>query len=186
MPPYKRTNMYKAAEAMELVKEGKSTYKAAALTNLPQRTVHDIIAGKHGWKAIHNDPLFVEHRLQIKRSQQLAMNELVGKALVQVDATIDKASAYQAAGIAGLLFDKERLLAGEASHNIEVHTKGEVVASEATLAALMASMGIDASKAMGYVAQPVESGHATSNGEDATSNTSDARHATHDALTDAL
>lgn len=176
--PNKRTNIYKAAEAMELVEEGKSTYKAAVLTNLPQRTVHDIIAGKHGWKAIHNDPLFVEHRLQIKRSQQLAMNELVGKALVQVDETIGDASASQAAVIAGILFDKERLLAGEASHNIEVHTKGEVVASEATLAALMASMGIDATKAMGYVVPKVEDGHATSNTEDAESNTSDVRDAT--------
>ena len=176
--PNKRTNLYKAAEAMELVAEGKSTYKAAALTNLPQRTVYDIIAGRHGWKAIAHDPLFVEHRLQIKRSHQIAMNELIGKALVQVDEFIGDASASQAAVIAGILFDKERLLAGEASHNIEVHTKGEVVASEATLAALLASMGIDASKAMGYVAQPVESGHSVPHTEDATSNTSDVREAT--------
>ena len=163
---------------MELVAEGKSRNQAAKLTNLPQSTVSDIIHGRHNWPAIHNDPLFVEHRLQIKRSQQIAMNELIGKALVQLDATIDKASPYQAAGIAGLLFDKERLQAGEASHNIEVHTKGEVVASEATLAALMASMGIDPNKAMGYVAQPVESGHTESNNGDATSNTSDVCEAT--------
>lgn len=60
---------------------------------------------------------------------------VAGKALIQVEKNIEKASAYQAAGIYGLLRTHERLDAGEATENVAVNigAKAETIDALAAL-----------------------------------------------------
>ncbi len=51
---------------------------------------------------------------------------LSSKCLIQLEDKLEKASAYQAAGIYGLLRTHERLDAGEATQNIEIHSHNDV------------------------------------------------------------
>jgi predicted transcriptional regulator len=116
----------KAAQAMELNEVGYSSVAIGERVGINPSTVRDIVA-KHGrWGEIADRPVFMELRQQQKAILHTATLAVCAKALVRVDETIDNASAYQAAGIYGLLRTHDRLDAGESTHNIEVHTKLEV------------------------------------------------------------
>ena len=172
------TEPKRAYAVRDLAAIGMKPTDIANETSLPVSTITDIIIGRNGWAERLKDPSWGKYRSARKRQLQAASLELSSRLLDHASLNLEVTSPYQAVGMYGIIRDKERLDAGEATQNVELHTKGEVVASEATLAALMVSMGIDATKAMGYVAQPVESGLTESNIEDATSNIPDAREAT--------
>ena len=172
------TEPKRAYAVRDLAAIGMKPTDIANETSLPVSTITDIIIGRNGWAERLKDPSWGKYRSARKRQLQAASLELSTRLLDHASLNFKVTSPYQAVGMYGIIRDKERLDAGEATQNVELHTKGEVVASEATLAALMASMGIDASKAMGYVAPPVRDGHSVPHNGDATSNTSDVREAT--------
>ena len=116
----------KAAQVMELGDVGYSSPVIAERVGVNERTVRDIVARHGRWGEVAERSVFTELRLQQKAILHTATLAVCAKALVRVDETIDKASAYQAAGIYGLLRTHDRLDAGESTQNIEVHTKLEV------------------------------------------------------------
>ena len=113
MPGAPSIDPVKAAAAMEL---GESLYtptEIAKMTGINRHSVHDILARHGHWGEMAETPVFRKYRLEQKVLLQSATMLVAGKALKQVDDKIDKASAYQAAGIYGLLRTHERLDAGE-------------------------------------------------------------------------
>ena len=120
MPGAPNVPLDRAAQAMQLVDYGYSQRIAGQITGIPQPTVSDIL-NKHGkWGEIVETSVWHELRSTQKKHFQVATFAVCKKALEQVDATIEKASAYQAAGIYGLLRDHERKDAGEPTENIAV------------------------------------------------------------------
>ena len=116
----------RAAEAAALGDMGYTSPKVAAITGIPQRTAYDIIHGVGTWGKRAELPVFAKLRLEQKQVLQAASLAVSAQALCQVEATILKASAYQAAGIYGLLRTHERLDAGESTSNVSVAHHVEV------------------------------------------------------------
>jgi hypothetical protein len=66
-----------------------------------------------GEREIKETPVFNANRLKQKEALESASRIVAAKALIQVEKKIENASAYQPAGIYGLLRTHERLDAGE-------------------------------------------------------------------------
>lgn len=116
----------KAAAAEALYERlGNQTAVGRAL-GMPQQTVHDIIHGHNRWSEVRHDSSYSALRLEQKRILQVAGTKLMSKALIQIDNSIDKCSAPQAAMVYGILFDKDRLMAGESTANIGVRTTTDI------------------------------------------------------------
>ena len=153
MPRGQLTEPRKAFAVRDLAAIGTKAIDIASQTHLPLSTIEDIILGKNGWDKRLNDPSFASYRSRRKKQLQAIATEMSVKLLDHAASRLGTTSPYQAMGMYGILRTHERLDAGEATHNVELHEKREVVASEATLAALLQSMGIDATKVMGYDAE---------------------------------
>ncbi|HEY6365540.1 MAG TPA: hypothetical protein VI585_12195 [Candidatus Binatia bacterium] len=87
-------------------------------------------------------------RLKQKEALEAASRVVAAKALVQVEKKIENASAYQAAGIYGLLRTHERLDAGEptqitASTNIHAIANMDKLAAKLSQALLAKDKSID-------------------------------------------
>lgn len=126
MPPGKRTDLEKAALAMSLVDSGLNNHEVSRQTKLPRSVIVDILHGHNGWDKLTSDPSFRAHRLALKRKHQLANLDLQSQLLGQMETKLSEMSAYQAAGSYGILFDKERLMAGEATENVAIVTRQDV------------------------------------------------------------
>ena len=85
----------------------------APQVGISTRSVAEIIAGHGRWGEVAEKPVFARLRMEQKAILQSASMLVAAKALDQVEAKITQASAYQAAGIYGLLRTHERLDAGE-------------------------------------------------------------------------
>lgn len=119
-----RTPILTAAQAKALAETGYTRGQIARATRLSKSTVADIIAGRGAWgEMMQSEHRFNSHRVEVKRRLQVSSLELSKKALQQVEDKLPQASAAQAAVIYGVLFDKERLQAGESTSNFEIHTK---------------------------------------------------------------
>lgn len=112
-----------AARAAALGDLGYPSTQVATMTGLSQRCVYNIIHGIKHWGTVAAKPTFIKQRLEQKQVLQAASLAVSARALVQVEEQIHKASAYQAAGIYGLLRTHERLDAGESIANLSVHTE---------------------------------------------------------------
>ena len=137
MPRGSRTPIHAAAQAKALADTGYTSGQIARATGLPKSTVADIIAGKGAWGEItQSDQRFMSYRMEAKRQLQISGIELSKKALQQVEDKLPSASAAQAAVIYGVMRDKERLDAGEATQNISIHTREEILALDELAASL--------------------------------------------------
>jgi hypothetical protein len=94
--------------------------------NVPKSTVHDILLGHVAWDQIKTVEQFQQQRDAIKRVLQASMIELVCQGLEQIEVKLPDASAKDAAIVVGILSEKERLIAGEATQHIGVLTRHEV------------------------------------------------------------
>ena len=116
---------------------GYTNAKAARMAGLAETTAHGIIH-KHGhWGEVQNQPVFAELRRQQKAHLEAATRVVAAKALIQCDENIHKASAYQAAGIYGLLRTHERLDAGEPTEIVGMVADRRSVESIENLAAAL-------------------------------------------------
>ena len=124
MPRGRRTPLAVAATIHAMYEHGEPQAAIAETLDLPHQTVSTILHGSTPkWEEIiknQDTNSFGAHRRLAKQVMQAASIELAKKALVQVDASLDKASALQAATVYGILRDKERLDAGEATQNIAI------------------------------------------------------------------
>ena len=151
MPRGQLTEPRKAYAVRDLAALGTKPTEISTLTNIPVSTIKEIILGHNGWAERLKDSSFAKYRSVRKRQLQAASLELSSRLLDHAGLNLNTTSPYQAVGMYGILRDKERLDAGEATANVEVHAKHEIVGSEIALASLMQSMGLDAAKVMGYV-----------------------------------
>ena len=127
MPRGRQTDILTAAKVAALAELGYSAPKIEALTGVNARTAWGILNSEASWGEIKETPVFNANRLKEKEALESASRIVAAKALVQVEKKIENASAYQAAGIYGLLRTHERLNAGEpmqitASVNIQAVT----------------------------------------------------------------
>ena len=122
-----------------------STPQIEGLTGVNARTAWGILNSEASWGEIKETPVFKANRLKQKEALESASRIVAAKALIQVEKKIENASAYQAAGIYGLLRTHERLDAGEPTQitaNFNIHT---VVAMD-KLAALLSQSLIEDQK----------------------------------------
>jgi hypothetical protein len=131
------TNPQIAAQAMALNDVGYPSTQIGRMLDIAQRTAHDIINLHGNWGEVAERPVFARLRLDQKKHLEATSRMLSAKCLIQVDKTIEKASAYQAAGIYGLLRTHERLDAGEPTEIIgHIQDRRSVESLEALAAAL--------------------------------------------------
>ena len=122
------TDPIKAAAAMNFGDAGMSSNQIAPLVGIASRTVREIVSRHGRWGEIAERPVFAQLRHEQKAHLEAASRLVSAKALARVDETIENASAYQAAGIYGLLRTHERLDAGEpteitASVNVNIEQR---------------------------------------------------------------
>ena len=141
MPRGQLTEPRKAYAVRDLAALGIKPTEISATTSIPVSTIKEIILGHNGWAERLKDPSFAKYRSARKRQLQAASLELSSRLLDHAGLNLNTTSPYQAVGMYGILRDKERLDAGEATANVEVHATHEIVGSEIALASLMQSMG---------------------------------------------
>jgi hypothetical protein len=125
VPRGRQTDILTAAKVTALADLGYSSPQIEALTGVNARTVWGVLNNEASWGEIKELPVFKANRVNQKEALEAASRIVAAKALIQVEKKIDNASAYQAAGIYGLLRTHERLDAGEptqitASVNLEL------------------------------------------------------------------
>lgn len=125
----KTTDAVKAAAVLAYADAGYPGSQAAEIVGIPVRTAEQIISGHGRWGDVVEKPVFAMLRAQQKAHLEAASRLLASKCLIQVDNQLPKASAYQAAGIYGLLRTHERLDAGEPTEHVahlHVHEVAEI------------------------------------------------------------
>ena len=127
----RRTEPEKAVAATVLHDElGSSPREIGRRLDMAEATVRDILSGRNGWARIHDIPWFKEYREIQKQTIHTAIIELQKSALAQIAKGIAKSSAAQATYSFGVLYDKQRLSAGEATEIHEVITRDKVESLE--------------------------------------------------------
>ncbi len=136
-----RTNIPDAARAKAMHEAGIRIGEIVEATGVSQRVIYDIVHGVGKWgQIVHNDERFKQYRDEVKKQLQTGSLELSKKCLTQIEDKLPQASAAQAAVVYGIIFDKERLQAGESSLNVAVINKRDLEDEDALLARLAASM----------------------------------------------
>lgn len=111
-----------AAKAAALSDLGYNATQIAEITQIPANSIRNILRGRGGWQELLGDEDFAARRQEEKRRFQAASMEIAKCALEQTFIKLPEASALQAATVYGILRDKERLDAGEATQHIAVAT----------------------------------------------------------------
>jgi len=138
----RRTELEKAVAATVLHEElGCSPREIGRRLDMAEATVRDIFSGKNGWDQIHNLPWFKEYREIQKQTIHASIIELQKGALAQIAKGIAKSSAAQATYTFGVLYDKQRLSAGESTEIHEVFTKEKWNSDTTDLEMIHAELG---------------------------------------------
>lgn len=140
MPRGKRIKRELALQVKTLSDLGKTQTEIAKTVGVPQTTISDIMSGKGRWAQIQHGAWFETYRRDQKKKLQTASLELSWKALEQVEETLPNANSLQAATTYGILRDRERLDAGEATQHVAVVARVEVDALNETLGKLIKSL----------------------------------------------
>ena len=114
-----RTDPELAAQVLAMSKAGYPGSKIAAKIDIAVHTVGDILNGRNGWDIICQNAEFKSYCDAYDRSLHLSLMEITKKAVMRVDEGIANVSAGQAMWIAGVAFDKVRLLRGEPTTIVE-------------------------------------------------------------------
>ena len=109
-----------AAAAVALYEHDGNAARVAGRLGMNRRTVSDIVGGYGRWKEVATDASFSQLRLEQKRHLQAASAVIMSQALVRIEEKLPDASAPQAAMVYGILFDKDRLMAGESTQNVAI------------------------------------------------------------------
>jgi hypothetical protein len=131
-----RIDIPTAATAVELVEHGVSFRDAGRRVGIAADTVASILNGDHGWSEITDAPIFKQYRAKQNKALEQAARTLAAKAFSHAEATLDKASFYQAVVGGSILIDKARLLAGESTENVAVLVRHEAEGLDALASVL--------------------------------------------------
>lgn len=116
-----------AATAQAMYEIDGNASRVARQLGIPRTSVQDIVSGYGRWSELATDSSYVQLRREQKRILQAACAKNMSKALVRIEEKIDDCSAPQAAMVFGILFDKDRLMAGESTQNLAIRdTQGAV------------------------------------------------------------
>ena len=126
----RRTDPNLAATALAMHDMGYTYQAASQATGIPENTVWGLLHGGHKWV---DGPVLRERRRQAKEVLQARSMAISERCLNQVTKKLPKASAYQAAGIYGLLRTHERLDAGEPTEVVGVMGRLEIKAEDELL-----------------------------------------------------
>jgi len=127
-----RTSIPDAAKAAAMYEAGIPVGDISAETNLPVRTIYDILSGGHKWREIlDNDERFKEYKEETVKALQVSSWELAKKSFIHAEKKLPEASYAQGVFGGAILVDKARLLAGEATEIHEVITREKVESLEA-------------------------------------------------------
>lgn len=119
-----RTSIPDAAKAAAMYEAGIPVGDISAETNLPVRTIYDILSGDHKWREIlDNDERFKQYKEETVKALQVSSWELAKKSFIHAEKKLPEASYAQGVFGGAILVDKARLLAGEATEIHEVLTK---------------------------------------------------------------
>ena len=122
-----KTGLRTAAMVLEMKEaEGRSEREIAEATGVSASTVHRIISGAHGWGEVADREVFKRYREEQNKALEQVNRTMAAEALVKAYGKMKHASFYQLVVGASIMTDKARLLAGESTQNIEVHTKLEI------------------------------------------------------------
>jgi len=137
-----RTSIPDAAKAAAMYEAGIPVGDISAETNLPVRTIYDILSGEHKWRGIlDNDERFKQYKEETVKALQVSSWELAKKSFIHAEKKLPEASYAQGVFGGAILIDKARLLAGEATEIHEVLTKEKWDKQTDELVALYAEIG---------------------------------------------
>ena len=123
----KKTDPVIATAILALGDSGVSGAQIADNFRMPRTTVYQILRGEDNYV---RGPVLVQARAEVKELLQARSLDLAYRAQDQIELALPEAGAKDAAIVMGILRDHERLDAGEATANIEIHHKVEVEALE--------------------------------------------------------
>ena len=123
----KKTDPVIATAILALGDSGISGAQIADSFRMPRRTVYEILGGEANYV---RGPVLAQARAEVKELLQARSLDLAYRAQDQIELALPEAGAKDAAIVMGILRDHERLDAGEATANIEIHHKVEVEALE--------------------------------------------------------
>lgn len=169
--PNRITSSDKVESVVALASIDASTSEIAELTDIAKSTVIDILAGKGGWRERLKDPSFAPFRASIKRKLQAGGLVVAAKALLQAERDISNARAKDAAIVYGVMRDKERLDAGEATSHVAVLNRHEIAGRSEALRNLLASMGLSLDDVEGSGHAAFDKEHTITNNEYPQANT---------------
>jgi predicted transcriptional regulator len=127
-----------AAQAMNLADMGHVEREIAEHTGINQKSLAYII-GKHGkWGELAEQPIFRKLRAEQNQVLETGYRSAAAALLHRAfdESKLEKASTYQLVIASSVALDKARLLAGESTANVEVHTKLEVTGLDNLCSAL--------------------------------------------------
>jgi predicted transcriptional regulator len=126
----------RATEAVSLSELGFSQTDIAKQVGISQRTVSDILRGHGHWGELAETPIFAKLRQAQSKALEAAARSFAAQSWAKAAEKMDSASYYQLVMGGAILIDKARLLAGESTANVEVHTKLEVTGLDNLCSAL--------------------------------------------------
>ena len=119
----KKTDPVIATTMLALHDVGYSGAEISRKFGLSHTTVYKILSGVDGYV---RGPVLVKARQEAKERLQARSLDYADRALDQIELALPESGARDAAVVYGILRDHERLDAGEATANIEIHHKVEV------------------------------------------------------------
>ena len=119
----KKTDPVIATAIAALGSCGVSGAEIARKFPVSRNTVYEILRGEANYV---RGPVLVQARNEVKELLQARSLDLAYRAQDQIELALPEAGAKDAAIVMGILRDHERLDAGEATANIEIHHKVEV------------------------------------------------------------
>jgi biotin operon repressor len=126
----------KATQAMALGDMGFSQAEIAAQTGISRRSVWDILNHVGHWGEVVEQPVLKRFRQEQNSALEAAARSFAAQSWAKAAEKMDSASYYQLVMGGAILIDKARLLAGESTANVEVHTKLEVTGLDNLCSAL--------------------------------------------------
>lgn len=109
---------FRAATIGALGELGYPGRRIADMTKTPRTSVYQILRGESGYV---REPVLSQLRAEVKERLQARSLDLSDRALNQVELALPESAARDAAVVYGILRDHERLDAGEATANVEIH-----------------------------------------------------------------
>lgn len=125
-------------QVLALGEIGVPSGQIASMLGVPRSTVGSLISRHSDWGQVAEGPVARRLRLEQQKILEVGYRQAAAETLARaLDAEkLDKASTYQLSIASKIFLESSRLLAGESTQNIEVHTKVDVSGLAALATAL--------------------------------------------------